>query len=295
MGTEAVNQGPFWRRGSLPPTLFHYRSLKASKDFDEAALGYLANMLAEGVIYLPRVSEFNDPFEAHPQFTVPARYRSPEEAIVQFLIRMNPEGGDTSPWRAALEADCRRQVAEIGLDRVMHLMQAQFAGLMSQQLIFCLSEQPTDVLMWSHYGRKHTGVVVEFSTGVAPFTAAQRAIYSRKYPSIDVSRVLEPMHALRQSLLVKAHSWKHEREWRVLGMRAPGVFEWDARQPPEGSPGRYVRIPKAAIRRIIIGARVSPGTSNRIRLLAQRAEPPVQVAVCKLAAREYRVGVIDDQ
>lgn len=75
--------------------------------------------------------------------------------------------------------------------------------------VFCLSESPTSVPMWAHYGSQGKGVVLEFSL---------TAEFFRKYPALKVCyRSKRPtIKSFEKALLTKDIVWSNEREWRCL-------------------------------------------------------------------------------
>jgi Protein of unknown function (DUF2971) len=61
-------------------------------------------------------------------------------------------------------------------------LQAHQRSLLKDAKLFCLSEIHDNILMWSHYTRDHTGVVLEFDTEKdrdSPLSKAERVIYSK--------------------------------------------------------------------------------------------------------------------
>jgi hypothetical protein len=56
--------------------------------------------------------------------------------------------------------------------------------------MFCLSANPNDVLMWSHYASNHRGLCLGFrTTGDSILWDAQSVEYSREYPVVDYFRM----------------------------------------------------------------------------------------------------------
>ena len=83
--------------------------------------------------------------------------------------------------------------------------------------IYCMSERNDSVLMWAHYGNKHTGYCVEFeaSDDTPFFGASQPVRYSTDYPTVDFfstprEEQVDPI------FLTKSLDWNYEREWRII-------------------------------------------------------------------------------
>lgn len=94
--------------------------------------------------------------------------------------------------------------------------------------VLCLSETPTNILMWSHYAENHTGVVLRFSDmGHGSFLNAARPVdYRANMPLLfdhaDMLAFLTGQLAINyqqvfnESVFVKAIDWQYEKEWRVI-------------------------------------------------------------------------------
>lgn len=94
--------------------------------------------------------------------------------------------------------------------------------------VFCVSETKDNLLMWSHYSKDHTGVVLEFR--VLPeqdnaLCAAEPIRYTGSPPPFFTKREwldeIFDVHPLNEQALyfryayVKSDVWSYEREWRV--------------------------------------------------------------------------------
>jgi len=128
--------------------------------------------------------------------------------------------------------------------------------------IFCMSEDGTNPLMWSHYAEAHNGIVVEldeehrwFDQKVTPFDDMRHRV--------QVCYVQNP-HPLTLKqlsgsnvLYTKNSEWAYEREWRIIrplkdGIEVrPGIFCFD--------------VPPDSIRSIVFGWRTAPNVEEEIR------------------------------
>lgn len=104
---------------------------------------------------------------------------------------------------------------------------AQIRQLMADTSIFCLSEERDNILLWSHYGRDHTGVAIKFlalPSVDSPLILAEPVRYAKAVPRLKYSSLLD-FEAARDELirtitLTKSEVWAHEREWRIVaGLR----------------------------------------------------------------------------
>jgi hypothetical protein len=83
--------------------------------------------------------------------------------------------------------------------------------------IFCLSHTATNILMWSHYSKNHSGFVIEFDFG------NNENIYKVNYsksrvriiPSIDNKKILD-QGIFANIALTKSEDWSYEQEYRKI-------------------------------------------------------------------------------
>ena len=109
------------------------------------------------------------------------------------------------------------------MSRFNEWVQSQFAN----DKIFCLSDKPDIIPMWSYYAQNHSGLVLRFTdeTPNNPLAMARRVRYSEQMPSLFNDEMLSDMLAgysgidaerIRAEVVwTKSIHWSHEREWRV--------------------------------------------------------------------------------
>lgn len=137
--------------------------------------------------------------------------------------------------------------------------------------VISLAEEPTNLLMWAHYADKHAGFVLEYATDHPWF-------HRPRSPDDEFFRLRRVhYHSERAGLraaessgedvfLTKSAEWAYEREWRMLfPLEMCEVLDQDLRH---GVPVHAVQVPRDAIRRVIVGCRMSPDLR---RALTQRA------------------------
>ena len=82
--------------------------------------------------------------------------------------------------------------------------------------VFCLSENNSSILMWSHYANAHKGFCVEFErhpdNDLGNYDKTRKVKYGADYPVINA---LDPK-AYDYKFFWKAMGWKYEREWRLV-------------------------------------------------------------------------------
>lgn len=130
--------------------------------------------------------------------------------------------------------------------------------------VFCMSESHDDILMWSHYAKNHTGVVIEILSikGInSPIILAQKVKYKEEFPLIGWS-VLDPFvcpekryaSIFETIALTKSLSWDYEREWRIIdSMRKKGELFEDC------------SFDRREVGKIYLGCKIS--TENRAQII----------------------------
>jgi hypothetical protein len=147
--------------------------------------------------------------------------------------------------------------------------------------IVCGSLVNDSILMWSHYAKDHTGIVLAFDTSKEPFSQLSEADvrqvnYSETKPnyihSSDVDAFLKGMFDVAST---KAMPWSYEKEIRLV-LAANWPLLRDA---------RFLPITPACITGVFLGCRASPTTRTvvhsvlskphfqRIRLMEAQLDP----------------------
>lgn len=227
---------------------------------------YAQETLRRGEIFFPAPASFNDPFDFRiaPVFDGPA---SAHEELYKQVLRDDPHLRNRAERRREL-----RQVRPY-LDETVseEAFQAVADDWVQNRGVLSFSAMRNDILMWSHYADKHTGVCLGFDTGNEFFKATREVSYADDYPQInmlDLSLLLS--HSDRESMdrsenvliralfLTKASHWTYEPEWHLIRIE-PGVRRtrgWHA-------------FPAASLKEIIIGARATETRVTQIRRLLE--------------------------
>jgi hypothetical protein len=114
--------------------------------------------------------------------------------------------------------------------------------------VYCMSEIPDSLLMWSHYANHHEGFCVGFDTNNKVFGKAQPIIYSENYPVINIHTGSQEEKTDAQ-MLTKSKCWEYEREWRIIDHdKGEGTKEF----------------PKESLLRVIFGCQIATENKNKI-------------------------------
>jgi len=95
--------------------------------------------------------------------------------------------------------------------------------IMADTTVFCLSETYDNLLMWSHYAKNHTGVVIKFLSLPevdSPLITAQPVRYTPQMPRLNFDVLMDfdkaRKHVLETITLTKSEVWAYEKEWRII-------------------------------------------------------------------------------
>jgi len=143
--------------------------------------------------------------------------------------------------------------------------------------------EPTDALMWAHYGNNHSGFCVEYELSAnekdLPEILHEVNYVSRWPPSVDAKELLlSPSSTLLRVVTTKRLNWAHEREFRIVMLN---------RLDPEGRESGIVeeKPPWLIPRRVICGAR-QKGDS--------KLNYDMETLAVRLGARRARIEVSDE-
>ena len=184
--------------------------------------------------------EFNDPFELRPHITGLAD----EDAIARqhaiafrqdSLDQLIRKSLDKFPPRDRSKIDPAQLLSHLqngagGVRQFVTMISNGLGAALSRQVfntfnenlgIFCLTEDPLNLLMWAHYGDHHRGVVVEFDDEHEFFSRRKgsnddlRHFRRVSYSDVRFSDFLTRSTAI-QVFYTKSREWEYEREWRLI-------------------------------------------------------------------------------
>jgi DUF2971 family protein len=194
---------------SGPSRLYRYFSVDRAK-----------TLLADGKLFFPSASDFNDPFECDPIFNFQASKRARTQYNLKLLREKAPAMPRRDRKRLAMKAANSKSFDEAAR-RLIERLKGK-VGILS------LCERHDNLLMWAHYAASHTGICVELRRDWPPLNFALKVAYSREYPQVDffeIADAIEGSGPAAQSaqkkwvdaiFLTKSIDWGYEQEWRIL-------------------------------------------------------------------------------
>lgn len=168
--------------------------------------------------------------------------------------------------------------------------------------VLCLTEDPSKLLMWAHYGDGQRGIIIELDTeheffnqpflsrigiwrdvkGIPGFGSLRRVVYLQERPVNESSESFN-----LDQLFTKSTEWSDEHEWRMfMPMRDQDADEEDRRRW-----GIYP-FPPEIVTSVIVGAGAAKGTKQVLKNFGEQAPwRHVRFYFAKRDPKEYKVNV----
>jgi hypothetical protein len=187
-------------------------------------------ILRSAKIRLTQPSDFNDPFEMHPEFQLMSK-----EDIAE-LPPARDEQGNILPGMRQLTPEAMHRMFSAVLPHLARMapIHEQYPGAtfaISNNAVgrdyydqnfgvLSFTETPDNLLMWSHYGDSHRGVVLGFDEAhpffqgaeiIAGLSRLNKVEYNQKRPVLSSTTRDNPKVFLRKST-----EWAYEKEWRLI-------------------------------------------------------------------------------
>jgi hypothetical protein len=197
-----------YERPPLPKILYKYRDINNSNHLE---------ILKKQTIFLSSVSGFNDPFDCKIplDFQSMTNNRELQRKFVRKLAEMY------HPKKDEIEMVVEKIMQKGPLNSREHWIKQEADDLERLQNsfgIFCLSQEPDNILLWSHYSNCHTGVCIGFNAkklyDILKFSAVGPVTYFAQYPNLSVLRDNEDL--FYNQVYNKSIDWYYEKEWRYI-------------------------------------------------------------------------------
>lgn len=253
---------------NLPDRLYHYRGYSTSLDTLS-----LRQILVDSKLYLRAPTDFNDPFDCQFHFGGLGDLTTLCDRLVRRAIGVGYSLRVAKREVRAATTPERISTTNTDAERITR-------ETLESTGIFCFSDTFKNILMWSHYADKHTGICIEFDTAIAynVLPIARAVTYGDQmptliYPERDKRMVIAPIFS-------KAAHWAYEREWRLA---------------IAGQCHQFLEFPAQSVTSIIYGCRASEATRATLReILDERARAGFPGVVEKTLTREQReYGLIE--
>lgn len=248
-----------------------YRYLSINNDLKES--------ITEGYVWFGSPSRFNDPFDCRTRLrfktdTDYKKYIEKHERNIKNGISSKLQKRQAleriKNYKNPLTLGSKKEEIEVFLqDSLYHSVDSYG--------ICCFTKTNNDVLMWPHYCKSHTGLVLEYDVtkDFNFFYGLMQVIYSKDYP-IHYYNSESLVDLGLKALYIKGIDWKYENELRLV-------------KDVQGK----IPIKKEAITKVIFGIRTSPKDILEIKDLFMSNDYNVQFCQTTLKKDEYGLDIVD--
>jgi hypothetical protein len=243
-------------RKKIPSSLFKYQSLTSPHTIDN---------LQKRLIWFSKPEKLNDPFDCATPYLIDLDVT--EDELLSAYKQMRRLAKDGVSKEIAEEIQTRYFSEGKTTQRFKDDYPKFVIGLMDRSPrtyekigIACFSEEPDNILMWSHYSNGHKGICLEFDTKYVPLNESykvRRVQYKKNYPVIKLIALISKTLLRPTPLLTKSIKWKYEKEWRLLSEHGDTAITYEAR----------------ALKAIYFGCTISKEDIGRILKLPAKSAP----------------------
>ena len=231
---------------------------------------YHKRLLTHNEIYFSSIVSFNDPFEG----IIPIRYDLlSEEDILKISTRLTKR---KYPWIKHKKAKnlAKRKMLKSPRywENYGEMTGVQYNYRIENFGIFSLTEDPHNIVMWSHYADSHKGICVGFDmqefdkccntifTQSGLIIDLHKIEYKDKFPVFERDKMSVEDHGVKP-LITKSEYWNYEKEWRLISINNKSKFP--------------LRIRDGIICEIILGCRISDKHKEEIIEVLRRKKSKI--------------------
>ena len=153
---------------------------------------------------------FNDLFDSQVEFIKPTK-----KQLKPLHSRIQDKGLKDQFNRKFLRQSNRNQYYKDFLERINIMFDSY--------MIYCVTSDPENNLMWAHYSSNHTGFCIEWNNGVLPVAPVKYKKTIAKFELLDMIKseysIDKTGHIGEQiydALMVKLEDWGYEKEYRMI-------------------------------------------------------------------------------
>lgn len=251
---------------------FLYRYLKSDTQND-----WLEDQIINSDYRLSSPRSFNDPFDMKAKVIVTGSIRSQRKRIERLIKDKEPHLTKEQQEAKVIKMLRSGTFTEAGLNQILN-------SNLDKAGVLCFSKDPRNILMWSHYGSEHKGIVMQFNTARDPEIFAGAIPVS--YPTDDIYPIYDwfsgPDNQM-QSILTRKHSgWSYENEHRILRI---------------GDADKYMRVNHRALSGVILGCRADDQFNKKIDLILKKridlGFPKVRKFKATMDDSQYRIKIFE--
>lgn len=246
------------------PYLYKYRSMDS--------IG-LERIISHNEIYLSDPTVFNDPFDCKPRIV---KHKSEFKRNNFYKSIVKQKFPHATKEQIKKEIKKNPQFRRI---KTQEYLENFFYKFLKGFGLYCLSEVPDDILMWSHYSASHKGICLQFKADVERtlFWEAFKVTYQEEYPTVNIMNIGD-IDQFSNLFTTKSDHWKYEQERRIL------------KAPEEGGAQIYSFQPEL-LTGIILGAKISDRNEKIINDWISKNKTPINIYRANMNNRSYKIDI----
>lgn len=251
--------------------------------------------------------EFNDPFDNQFNLQFTGTQEEIENKLKEYMITFIMENkpiyeflpAETKKQLQILQSvskeDFKKIIPQIkNIDKIYsnnHILESkerfsnEFKNVMSNSLIFCLTEEKDNLLMWAHYADNHTGIVIKFRDVPekdSPIKLAQKVVYSDKVPTVPIYEIITQETTGRQLReiysLTKSTQWEYEKEWRIVTFSKNKTREFE-----------LLSFAKEEVTDVYLGCRINSENKQKILEIIKTKYPWAGIYQAHKDTKEFKL------
>ncbi len=261
-------------------------------------------------------STFNDPYDSIPPYIVEKFSKVSFLKAIEYCKTLNfcedilkGLNNDIRLYNSMTQEQIQRQGNEI-IKRTRDVIN-------QDQRILSLSSTNEDILMWSHYSKHHTGIVIGFDSNYKFFSKSTEIQYEYIPSKINGDTILGNLedeeilrNELNKLLNIKYYSWGYENEFRCILPtkqlsdlvddnfininydRNIDKYHWLICKKQLNNNFQYIDLPISpiAIKSIYLGAKMNILDENKIINLIKIRLPHVEISKASLDEYDYKIN-----
>lgn len=234
---------------------------------------YSESLFASPNIWFSSPAALNDPFECRPWFTFDGSERQFLEVFGRIVHKHFPK---YRPEEVAAEAGRLYAQGKHKDPKFLDPFREDVVRMLSDRIgLCCLSKSNTNILMWSHYARDHTGFCLDFdaSDHTPFFGEAQEVQYATDFPVVDF---FNTPHDVQVDLifLTKFVGWQYEEECRIIDHQSgPGLHSY----------------PVELLKSVTFGLRMPEDDKQKIRGWLAKRGTKVKLFQASIHHKEFKI------
>ena len=244
--------------------LYKYRSMNSPG---------LERIFSNNEIFLSDPTSFNDPFDCKP-FLITHSSEFKRKEFYESLVRHR----FPNATKKEVQLEVRKNPRFSELEQRQHLEEL-YNSFLKLFGLYCLTEVPDDILMWSHYSDSHRGICLQFRADeeLTLFWEAFKVTYQADYPVVNIMD-MGNWEQFFNALATKSMHWVYEQERRVI------------KTEDEGGPGVYKFSPEL-LTGVILGVYLSESDKKLINKWISSHETPVKVFQANLNKKSFKLDI----